>query len=116
MFWIGVVSMFLVVGLSPWFPPWLVSWCKGYRYVAIEEVCSYLTKAGPLAKQKKERESVCVCLQSPSNPSFYRQIIGYGMSVDDHRIAWWWKGVMDKQIGYLTLIGVHSTMLLMHPN
>ena len=30
---------------------------------------------------------LCVCLQSPSNQSFYRQITGHGMSVDDHRVA-----------------------------
>ena len=26
------------------------------------------------------------------------------------------KGLMDKQISYMTLIGVHSTMHLVHPN
>ena len=30
---------------------------------------------------------VCVCLQSPSNQSFYRQIAGYGIDVDDHEVA-----------------------------
>ena len=30
---------------------------------------------------------VCVCLQLSSNQSFYRQIISYGMSVDDRRVA-----------------------------
>ena len=28
-----------------------------------------------------------VCLQSPSNQSFYRQSIGYGMNADHHRVA-----------------------------
>ena len=30
---------------------------------------------------------VCVCLQLPSNQSFYRQITGYVISVDDHRVG-----------------------------
>ena len=37
-----------------------------------------------------------------------RQATDYGMSVGDHRVAWWWKGVMCKQISYMTLIEVHS--------
>ena len=44
------------------------------------------------------------------------QITGYGMSVGDHRVGWWWKGVMGKRNSYMTLIGVHSTTYLMHPN
>ena len=30
---------------------------------------------------------VCVCLQLPSNQSFYRQITGYVISVGDHRVG-----------------------------
>ena len=30
---------------------------------------------------------LCVCLKSPSNQSFYRQITGHGMSIGDHRVA-----------------------------
>ena len=51
---------------------------------------------------------VCVYNHLRSNQSFYRQTVGYGMSVDDHRVAWWWKGVIEKQISYMTLIGVHE--------
>ena len=29
---------------------------------------------------------VCVCLQLPTNQSFYRQITGYKMSVDNYRM------------------------------
>ena len=61
---------------------------------------------------EKCRYSVSVCVHW----SFYRQneIAGYGMSVHDHRIVWWWrKGVMDRQISYMTLVGVHSTMHLL---
>ena len=32
-----------------------------------------------------------------SNQSFFRQIAGYVMGVDDHRVGWWWKGIMDQQ-------------------
>ena len=35
-------------------------------------------------------------------------------SIDDHRVPWWLKVVMDKQISYMTLIGVHSTMHLVY--
>ena len=35
---------------------------------------------------------VCMCICNPLvTKVFYRQIIGYGMSVDNHRVAWWWK-------------------------
>ena len=46
---------------------------------------------------------------------FYWEIVGYGMSVGGHSVARWWKAVviMDKQISYMTLIGVYSTM---HPS
>ena len=30
---------------------------------------------------------VYICLQPPSNQHFYEQIIGYGMSGVDHRVA-----------------------------
>ena len=50
------------------------------------------------------------------NQSFYRQIAGCGMGVGDHRVGQWWKGVMGQQNSYKTLIGVHSTMHLMHLN
>ena len=39
-----------------------------------------------------------ICFQSPSNRIFYRQITGHWMSVADHRVAWWWKEVVGKQI------------------
>ena len=34
-----------------------------------------------------ESIGVCVGLQSPSNPRFYRQIVSYWMTVDDHGFA-----------------------------
>ena len=37
------------------------------------------------------------------------------MSVDNHRVAWWWKGIMDMTVTLLW-IGVHLTMHLVHPN
>ena len=43
-----------------------------------------------------------------SNQSFYRQIDGCRMGVGDHRIGWWWKGVMCQQNNCKTLIGVHQ--------
>ena len=52
----------------------------------------------------KPRVNTIICLQSPSNQCFYTQITGYEMSVGDHRVAWWWRGVMGKQISYVTLI------------
>jgi hypothetical protein len=33
---------------------------------------------------------IWICLSSPSNQSFQQP--GYGMSIDDCRVAWWWKG------------------------
>ena len=48
---------------------------------------------------------------------FNRQIAGCRMGVvGDHRVGWWWKGVMGQQNSCKTLTGVHSTMHLMHPN
>ena len=57
-----------------------------------------------------------ICWQLPSNQSFYKEIIGYGVSVGEHRVARRWKGVMGQQNSYMTLIGVHSTMHIVHPN
>ena len=58
---------------------------------------------------------VCVCMFAVFIiAKQLKLIIGYGMSTDDHRVAWWWwKGVMDKQISYMTLIWVHE---IVHPN
>ena len=42
-----------------------------------------------------------------ANQRFYRHISGYQRSVDDHRVG---------QNSCMTLIGVHLTMHLMHPN
>ena len=60
---------------------------------------------------------VCVDVSTPSNHTFYRQIISYWMSVDDR------PQVMGKQISYLTLIIIidinynwDSTMHLVYPN
>ena len=36
--------------------------------------------------------------------------------VGDHRVAWWWKRIMGKQISCMTLIGVHLTVHLVHSN
>ena len=44
---------------------------------------------------------MAACLQLPSNQSFYRQIANYRTSVDVHRVAWWWKGITDKQTNYM---------------
>ena len=38
------------------------------------------------------------------------------MGVGDCEVGLMMKGVIGKQISYMTLIGVHSTMHLMHPN
>ena len=38
------------------------------------------------------------------------------MGVADFKIAQLRKDANSKQISYMTLIGVHSTMHLMHPN
>ena len=56
-----------------------------------------------------------ICLSSPSSQS---RITIPGMSVDDHRMNSKGDQVMRKQISYMymTLIGVHSTMHLAHPN
>ena len=51
---------------------------------------------------------------SPSNQSFYRLIASYQRGVGDHRWANDERGVMGLQISYSTLIGVLSTMHLMH--
>ena len=53
-----------------------------------------------------------------SNQSFYRQIVGYRMTVtveypSDERERE--RGITDKQISYMTLIGMYSTMHLIHP-
>ena len=56
-----------------------------------------------------------VCLQLPSNQSLYRQTTGYWKSVDDHRIAWRWKGLTDKQIRYMTLaVTLYMTLIWVH--
>ena len=57
-----------------------------------------------------------VCWQLPSNQSFYREVVGYGMSVGDYRVARRWKGVMGQQISYMymALIEMHSTMHLIN--
>ena len=56
-----------------------------------------------------------LCLSLPRDYSFYRQITGYGMNIDDHKVhSLMMKGVMGKQISYMTLFGVHSTVHLMH--
>ena len=47
----------------------------------------------------------------PSNQSFYRQFASYGKEVGRHKV-----GQNYQQNSYLTVIGVHSTMYLMHPN
>jgi hypothetical protein len=46
---------------------------------------------------------LCTCMLFICNDLvtriYYRQIIGYVTSVDNHRVAWWWKGpgVIDNQ-------------------
>ena len=59
---------------------------------------------------------VCVCLPLPSNQSLYRLIVPATawMGGGDHEVP---KGVMGKQMSYMSSIGVHSSMQLndMHP-
>ena len=53
---------------------------------------------------------LCVCVGSCLATSFYRQFAGYGKGVG-HRIKS--RPVMNRgQIGYMTLIGVHSTVTI----
>ena len=52
----------------------------------------------------------------PSNQSFYRQFASDGKWVGHHKVGQWWTEVNYQQNSYLTVIGVHSTMHLMHPN
>ena len=42
------------------------------------------------------RETVCPCNDLHSNQRSYRQIMGYGMSIENFKVAWWWKGVMGQ--------------------
>ena len=55
------------------------------------------------------------CWPLPSNQSFYRQIASYQRGVGDHRVGQCWEGLMGQQNSCKTLIEVHSTMHLMHP-
>ena len=51
-----------------------------------------------------------------SNQSFYRQFAGYGKGLGHHKVGQWWTEVNYQQNSYLPVIGVYSTMHLMHPN
>ena len=55
---------------------------------------------------------VCHCI---STKVFIGKLPSVHVHVDD-RVAWWWKEVMimDKQISYTTLIGVHSNWHAFH--
>ena len=62
--------------------------------------------------------TVCIvyCWPLPSNQSFYQQIPGCQGGVGDHSIGQRWEEVIGQQNSCKTLIAVHSTMYLMHPN
>ena len=62
------------------------------------------------------KTSITICWSWLSNQSFYRQMASCGLGVGDHRVGQWRKGVMGQQNSCKTLIGVYSTMHLMHPN
>ena len=55
----------------------------------------------------------CWYMWLSSNQSFYRQFASYGKGVSHHKVG---IEVNYKQNSYLTVIGVHWTMHLMHPN
>ena len=46
----------------------------------------------------------------------YRQFAGYGKGLGHHQVGQWWTAVNYQQNSYLPIIGVHSTMHLVHPN
>ena len=75
-----------------------------------------LSVVGPVNMCECVHVCACNCLPLPSNQSFYRLIASYWMGVNDHEVPRGQKGIMGKQISYMTLIGMHLTMHLMHPN
>ena len=65
--------------------------------------------------------SRCVCVRLlvvAWQRKFYRQIASYTSTkgVGRHKVGLWWKGINYQQNSYLTVIGIHSTIHLMHPN
>ena len=52
-----------------------------------------------------------MCLSLPSSQSFYRQIIDYGMSVDDHRVSLMVKGGGERPGSWANKSITHNVQL-----
>lgn len=81
-------------------------------YLSFQGYCSTPKNSYMYIRTHIHCTCTCTRLWLPSNQSLYWQTTGYGTSVDDHRVVWWWKGVTDKP--YTTLIEVQCSFVYMY--
>ena len=70
----------------------------------VDEQCTFLSLKFNKLSQWAKYKNIVICWLLLRNQ---RQIAGFGVGVGDHRVDWWWKGVMGQQNSY--------TITCMHP-